>query len=349
MVKVMARATTGPHEPFVPTMIDRRDVGPTDVLIDILHAGICHSDIHHARNDYGRSIYPLVPGHEIAGVVAAVGSDVTQYILGDRVGVGCMIDSCGTCARCLAGEEQYCKTGYTPSAASVDRAGEPTQGGYSRQIVVDQRFVLNIPETLSLDRAAPLLCAGITLYSPMKHWNVGPDTRLAIVGFGGLGHVGVQLAKALGAHVTVLDLSLDKEEDGLALGADAYIATTSPDAFADLQESFDLIISTVPAALDLDQYFDLLDVDGTMVLIGAPDGMVSASPFSFLRRRRSLAGTLIGGTRETQEMLDFCGIHGISAWVETITADQIDDAYERVLRGDVRYRFVIDTTTMLDD
>jgi uncharacterized zinc-type alcohol dehydrogenase-like protein len=343
---VRARTTAGPHLPFEATTIERRDPGPRDVVIDIAYAGICHSDVHHAHNDYGKTQYPLVPGHEIAGTVAAIGADVTRYAVGDRVGVGCMIESCGTCDFCRSGRQQFCVEGYTPTAAAVDRAGNKTLGGYSTSIVVDENFVLRIPDALPLERAAPLLCAGITLYSPMRHWNVGPGTRLGLLGFGGLGHIGVQLSAALGAHTTVLDLSLDKAEDGLRLGADAYRATTDESLFAELASTFDLIINTVPVNLDLDRYLALLDVEGVWVNIGVPEKPFSVSPFSLLRGRRSLAASLIGGITETQEMLDFCAQHGLGAEVEVISADRIDEAYRRVLAGDVRYRFVIDTATV---
>jgi uncharacterized zinc-type alcohol dehydrogenase-like protein len=346
MYTVNARATAGPEGPFEAVQIFRRDLRPHDVLVDIAFSGICHSDIHHAHNDYGRTIYPLVPGHEIAGLLSAVGSEVTSFAPGDRVGVGCMVDSCRTCDNCRAGLEQFCREGDVKTANAIGRDGEPTQGGYSERIVVDERFIVRVPESIPLERAAPLLCAGITLYSPLKRWNVGPGTRLGLIGFGGLGHIGVQIAKALGAHTTVLDLSLDKRDDGLRLGANEYVATTDADALKSLVDSFDLIISTVPVNLDMGVYLNLLDTDGTMVLIGAPDQPLSIGAFSLLRNRRGIAGSLIGGMPETQEMLDFCGEHGIGAEVEVIDADQIDQAYDRVLSGDVRYRFVIDTSTL---
>lgn len=346
MPTVSARSTAGPHRPFEAATIERRDPGPRDVVIDIAFTGVCHSDIHHAHNDYGKTQYPLVPGHEIAGTVAAVGPEVTRFAVGDRVGVGCMIESCGTCEYCRAGRQQFCVEGYTPTAAAVDRAGRITQGGYSRSIVVDDGFVLRIPDALPLERAAPLLCAGITLYSPMKRWNVGPGTRLGLLGFGGLGHIGTQLSRALGARTTVLDLSLAKAEDGKRLGADEYRATTDAALFTELASSFDLILCTVPVNLDLDRYLGLLDAEGTWVNIGVPEKPFTVSPFTLLRNRRSLAASLIGGIAETQEMLDFCAEHGVGAEVEIIDADRIDEAYERVLAGDVRYRFVIDTSTM---
>jgi uncharacterized zinc-type alcohol dehydrogenase-like protein len=346
VIRVNARAIAGPSEPFKPTTIERRDVGPRDVLIDIAYTGVCHSDIHHARNDFGRTLYPLVPGHEIVGAVAAVGSEVTKFAVGDRAGVGCMVDSCRECDACRAGLEQFCRQGDVKTANGVDRQGRPTQGGYSEKIVVAEDFVVKIPDNLALPNAAPLLCAGITLYSALRHWDAAPGKRVGIIGFGGLGHVGVQIAHALGAHSTVLDLSLANREDGTRLGADDYRLATDPATFDELRASFDLIVSTVPASLDLDAYLGLLAVDGTMVLIGIPERPLSINAFSLLHNRRSIAGQLIGGMAETQEMIDFCAAHGIGAEVEVIDADRIDEAYERLLASDVRYRFVIDVSTM---
>ncbi|MER8073015.1 NAD(P)-dependent alcohol dehydrogenase [Streptomyces sp. NPDC094034] len=346
MPTVRARATAGPHLPFETTTIERRDPGPRDIVIDIAYCGICHSDIHHAHNDYGKTQYPLVPGHEITGTVSTIGPGVTRYAVGDRVGVGCMIESCGKCEHCRTGRQQFCAEGYTPTAASVDKSGRKTLGGYSSSIVVDEEFVLRIPDALPLERAAPLLCAGITLYSPMRRWKVGPGTRLGLLGFGGLGHIGVQLSAALGARTTVLDLSLDKADDGLRLGADTYRATTDEGLFSELASSYDLVINTVPVNLDLDRYLGLLDVEGVWVNIGVPEKQLAVSPFTLLKGRRSLAASLIGGIAETQEMLDFCAEHGIGGEVEVIGPDSIDEAYERVLAGDVRYRFVIDAGTI---
>jgi uncharacterized zinc-type alcohol dehydrogenase-like protein len=270
MISVNARATTGPHEPFKATTITRRDLGPHDVLIDIAYCGICHSDIHHARNEWGAAIYPMVPGHEIAGTVAAVGAEVTRFAVGDLAGVGCMVDSCRECDRCRAGLEQYCRKGHVTTYDGVGWDGEPTLGGYSEKIVVHDRYVLRLPDSIPLEQAAPLLCAGITTYSPLRHWGTGPGKRVAILGLGGLGHVAVQISKALGARTTVLDLSLDKREDGLRLGADDYRATRDPEALAHLAGAFDLIISTVPANFDIVPYLGLLDLDGTFVNIGVP-------------------------------------------------------------------------------
>jgi uncharacterized zinc-type alcohol dehydrogenase-like protein len=348
MKTVKARAVFGPTEEFKPTTIDRRDVGPNDVLIEIKFAGICHSDIHTARQEWGEITYPLVPGHEIAGIVSEVGSDVTKHAVGDRVGVGCMVNSCGTCANCQRDLEQYCLQGMTGTYNGIDTYGDGarTQGGYSTHVVVTEDFVLKIPEGIDLDKAAPLLCAGITTYSPLHHWNVGPGKKVAIIGLGGLGHMAVKLAHALGAEVTVLSRTLDKKEQGLQLGADSYYATTDPETFKALAGSFDMILNTVSAVVDLNQFLSLLAVDGTMVNVGAPAEPLAVNVFSLVGGRKSFAGSLIGGIAETQEMLNFCAEHGIGADIEVIKADQIDEAWERVLASDVRYRFVIDASTI---
>jgi len=346
MIKVNARCTCGPNEPFQATTIERRDPGPRDVLIDIAYAGICHSDIDHANSTRGNTRYPLVPGHEIAGIVSAVGAEVTRFTVGDRVGVGNMVDACRECASCRAGLEQYCTGGRVLAYNAIGRDGQPTYGGYSEKIVVDEAFVVRIPERIPLKNAAPLLCAGITMYSPLRHWNAGPGQRVAILGFGGLGHVGVQIAKALGAHTTVLDLSWAKREDALRLGADDYRLTTETDTFAELASSFDLILSTVPLNIDLDPYIDLLALNGTFVNLAVPGKPLNISAAALLNNRRSIAGTRSGGLRETQEMLDFCAQHGIGAQVEVIGADHIDEAYRRLMAGDVRFRFVIDNNTL---
>jgi uncharacterized zinc-type alcohol dehydrogenase-like protein len=345
MITVNARVTAGPREPFKATTIQRRDLGPRDILIDMAYAGICHSDVAHARSEWGHTLYPLVPGHEIAGTVSAAGAEVTKFAVGDRAGVGCLVDSCRECGPCRAGHEQHCPRNIKTYNA-VGRDGEPTQGGYSEKIVVDEAFAVRIPQSIPLQNAAPLMCAGITVYSPLRRWRAGPGQRVAILGFGGLGHVGVQIAKALGAHTTVLDLSLDKRDDGLRLGADDYRATADPDTFADLTESLDLIINTVPASVDLDAYLGLLALDGALVNIGLSGQSLSIAPFSLITNGRSIAGSRIGGIAETQDMLGFCGEHGIGAQVEVIGADRIDEAYDRVVAGDVRFRFVIDISTM---
>jgi len=346
MLTVNAIAAVSATEPLVPTTIERRAVGPKDVLIEIRYAGICHSDIHTVRGEWGEVTYPLTVGHEIVGVVAEVGSEVSQHALGDRVGVGCMVNSCRECAACLAGEEQYCSNGNTGTYASVDRDGTITQGGYSTHVVVDEAFVLRVPESIPYEAAAPLLCAGITTYSPLRHWKAGPGSRVAVVGLGGLGHMAVKLASAMGAEVTVLSQSLRKRDDGLSLGADHYYATSDPATFTSLDSSFDLIINTVSAVIDLDAYLGLLALDGTMVNVGAPPQALPLHVFTLFDNRRSFAGSSIGGIRETQEMLDFCAEHGIASDVEVIEASHVNEAYERVLASDVRYRFVIDIDTL---
>ncbi|GAC1411894.1 MAG: NAD(P)-dependent alcohol dehydrogenase [Candidatus Velthaea sp.] len=332
--------------PLTPFSFERRDVRPNDVVIDIKFCGICHSDIHQVRDEWGGSQFPMVPGHEIAGVVASVGSDVSKFKVGDRVGVGCFVDSCRTCENCKAGLEQFCTVGMIGTYNATDKDGSPTMGGYSERIVVDEKYTLRIPDNLPLDAAAPLLCAGITLYSPLKHWKAGPGKNIAIVGFGGLGHMGVKLAHALGAKVTVLSQSLSKEADGKRLGADHYYATSDPQTFEKLAGSFDLIINTVSAVLDWNQYLGLLKVDGTMVVVGIPDQPVPIEAFGIVMGRRSLAGSLIGGIAETQEMLDFCSKHGITSEIEVVDVQGINAAYERVVKSDVRYRFVIDMSSL---
>lgn len=346
MSTVKARAIYGPDKTFQKTEITRRELDTHDVLIEIKFAGICHSDIHTAHGEWGPVNYPLVPGHEIAGIVTEVGAGVTKYKVGDRVGVGCMVDSCGECENCQQGEEQYCLKGNVPTYAGVDKYGEPTQGGYSTHIVVVEDFVLRIPDNIELDAAAPLLCAGITTFSPLNHWGAGPGKKVAVVGLGGLGHMAVKIAHAMGAEVTVLSQSLKKKEDGLQFGAKDYYATSDPETFEKLAESFDLIINTVSAQLDLDAYLGLLALDGTLVNVGAPAEPLSLRAINLIGRRRSFAGSLIGGIRETQEMLDFCAANNIAPSIEVISADRIDEAYERVLASDVKYRFVIDISTM---
>ncbi len=346
MSTVAAYAAPAAKAPLERTTIERRPVGEHDVAIDIKYSGICHSDIHQAREGWGEAIFPMVPGHEIAGVVTEVGPGVTKYAVGDRVGVGCMVDSCRECHNCKAGLEQYCTGGVVATYNGLDKHGEPTYGGYSTSIVVDENYVVRIPDPLPLDVAAPLLCAGITLYSPLRHWNAGPGTKVAIVGLGGLGHMGVKIAHGLGAEVTVLSQSLRKKDDGLRLGADHYYATSDPATFEQLAGTFDLIVSTVSAPLDFDAYLSLLKTGGALVNVGAPEDPISLNLFSVIGGRKTLAGSMIGGIAETQEMLDFCAEHGFGAEIELIRAEQINEAYERVLSSDVRYRFVIDTATI---
>ncbi|GAC1311329.1 MAG: NAD(P)-dependent alcohol dehydrogenase [Vulcanimicrobiaceae bacterium] len=345
--KGYAASSTG--APLAPFTFERRDVRPNDVEIDIKFCGICHSDIHQVRDEWGGSIFPMVPGHEIAGVVSSVGPDVTKYKVGDRVGVGCFVDSCRVCENCKAGNEHFCSAGMVQTYNSREKDGTPTMGGYAERIVVDEAYVLRIPDALPLDAAAPLLCAGITLYSPLKHWHAGPGKKVAIVGFGGLGHMGVKLASALGAEVTVLSQSLSKEADGKRFGAAHYHATSDPQTFEKLAGTFDLIINTVSAVLDWNQYVGLLKVDGTMVVVGIPDNAIPVSAFGLVMGRRSIAGSLIGGIAETQEMLDFCAAHDIASAIEVVNVQDVNAAYDRVVKSDVRYRFVIDMASLQNE
>ena len=343
---VAAYAAPSAKAPLERTTIERRTVGEHDVLIDIKFAGICHSDIHQARAGWGDAIFPMVPGHEIAGVVEAVGSGVTKFVVGDRVGVGCMVDSCRECEACRNGQEQHCVQGNVQTYNGIGKDGEPTYGGYSQKVVVDEAFTVRIPEGISLDVAAPLLCAGITTYSPLKRWGVGPGKNVAVIGLGGLGHMAVKIAHALGAEVTVLSQSLRKKDDGLKMGADHYYATSDPKTFEELAGSFDVILSTVSAPLNFGAYLSLLKTSGALVNVGAPEEPISFNLFSLLGGSKILAGSMIGGIAETQEMLDFCAEHNLGAEIELIAANQINEAYERVDNSDVRYRFVIDTATI---
>ncbi|PPG43207.1 NAD(P)-dependent alcohol dehydrogenase [Pseudoclavibacter sp. RFBA6] len=345
MTTAKAYAAPSATEPLEPTTIERRAVGENDVLIDIAYSGICHSDIHTVRGEWGEVPYPLAPGHEIVGTVAEVGSGVTKHKVGDRVGVGCMVNSCRECDNCKAGSEQYCTNGNVMTYGGKDRDGSITQGGYATNVVVDADFVLSVPESIPYEKAAPLLCAGVTTYSPLAHWQAGPGKKVAVVGMGGLGHMAVKIAVAMGAEVTVLSQTLSKQEDGLRFGAKHYYATSDEATFTELRNTFDLIINTVSANLDIDQYLNLLTLDGTMVYVGAPAQPIPVTAFTLFNNRRSFAGSTIGSIRETQEMLDFCAEHDIAPEVELIEAAQINEAYERVLKSDVRYRFVIDATT----
>ena len=330
---------------FVKTEIDRRALGPNDVEIAIKFAGICHSDIHTAREEWGSVIFPLVPGHEIAGIVEAVGSAVTKFAVGDRVGVGCMVNSCGTCENCAAGEEQYCLEGMVGTYNDTDVDGTVTRGGYATSVVVDQDYVLSIPDGIDLDVAAPLLCAGITMYSPLSHWHCGPGSKVGIIGLGGLGHVGVKLAAAMGAEVTIFTRTDDKAADAERLGAAHFVATNDLSVLKELAGTFDLLINTVSAPIPIDRYMSLLRRNGALVNVGVSPEAYSVRFSTLAQGRRTLAGSGIGGITETQEMLDFCAAHGIGADIEVIAGDQIDAAYDRVVDSDVRYRFVIDTAT----
>lgn len=344
MSQTKGYAAPAANSPLAPFTFERRKPRAHDVQIEIQFCGICHSDIHQARDEWGGSIFPMVPGHEIAGIVTAVGESVTRFKAGDTVGVGCFVDSCRECKSCSEGLEQYCSKGMVATYNGLEKDGKtPTFGGYSSHIVVDENYVLRIPKSLSLDRAAPLLCAGITLYSPLSHWKAGPGKKVAIVGLGGLGHMGVKIAHAMGAEVTILSHSLKKKEDGLRMGADYFHATSDPKTFTELKNRFDLIINTVSADLDWNQYLSLLARDGTMVVVGIPENPPPpVAAFALIGGRRSLAGSLIGGIKETQEMLDFCGKHDIACDIELIPIQKVNEAYERVVKSDVRYRFVID-------
>lgn len=350
MSKSKGYAAKEANAPLGPFSFERREPREHDIVIDIKYCGICHSDIHQARNEWSdyqqECIFPMVPGHEIAGVVSAIGNKVTKYKVGDKVGVGCYVDSCRTCPECKQGLEQYCTVATIWTYNGRDQEGAPTYGGYSERIVVDENYVLRMPENLPLEACAPLLCAGITLYSPLKHWKAGPGKKVAIVGLGGLGHMGVKIAHALGAEVTVLSQSLKKQADGKRLGADHFLATSDPDTFTKLAGQFELVINTVSAGIDWKAYLDLLRVDGAMVVVGLPEKDIPVAAFSLTARRRSLAGSQIGGVRETQEMLDFCTKHKIACDVEVVPIQNVNEAYERVLNSDVRYRFVIDMGTL---
>ena len=346
MATAKGYAAQAASEKLAPFTFERREPNPDDVVIAIKHCGVCHSDIHMVDNGWGMSLYPIVPGHEITGVVTAVGSKVSRFKEGDRVGVGCFVDSCTTCAARDLDREQYMPGLVLTYSGAQPGSDLPTYGGYSDHMVVKEGYVLSIPDNLPLDAAAPLLCAGITLYSPLRHWKAGPGKKVAILGMGGLGHMGVKLGHAMGAEVTVLSQSLSKQEDGLKLGADHYYATSDPKTFETLAGTFDLIICTVSAVLDWGAYLNLLKVDGAMVLVGAPEEPAPVNAFALIPARRTLAGSMIGSIKETQEMLDFCGVHGIVAEIETIAIDQINEAYARMLKSDVRYRFVIDMATL---
>ena len=346
MMTTAAYAAMSAKAPLVPHTIERREPGPREVLIDILYCGVCHSDIHQVHDEWGGSIFPMVPGHEIVGTVAKVGAQVTMWLVGDSVGVGCFIDSCRSCDACLEGEEQFCEKGMTATYNGYERDGETaTYGGYSSRITVDQEYVLRIPKGMPLERVAPLLCAGITTYSPLKRYRVKAGDDVAILGLGGLGHMGVKIAKAMGAKVTVLSHSPGKRADALALGADDFVATGEKEAFTVNARRFDLILDTVSAQHDYNDYLELLRRGGTMVLIGIPAPTPLAAG-SLIMQRRNLAGSLIGGIRETQQMLDFCAQHGVFSDVEVIGIQKINEAYQRVLKSDVHYRFVIDMASL---
>jgi uncharacterized zinc-type alcohol dehydrogenase-like protein len=334
-------------KPLVPYEFDRREVGEHDVALDIAYAGICHSDIHQAREEWGPAIFPMVPGHEIAGTVTAVGSSVTKFKVGDRIGVGVFVDSCRTCENCVQGLQQYCLEGMTGTYNQLERDGKTVaMGGYSNYFVINEDYAVHIPANLPLEGVAPLLCAGITLYSPIKHWNVGPGKKVAVMGLGGLGHMGVKFAVAMGADVTVLSHSPHKKDDALAMGAHHFVATNDDSVFAAHAKTFDVILNTVSAELDINKYVSLLKLDGTLVVIGLPGKPYAVHVGSLLDGRRSIAGSMIGGIPQLQEMLNFCGEKSIVSDVEVIKADYINEAYERTVASDVKYRFVIDAATI---
>jgi uncharacterized zinc-type alcohol dehydrogenase-like protein len=345
-VKTPAYAAKDAKSALAPWTIERREPRPHDVLIDILYCGVCHSDIHQARDEWGTSIFPMVPGHEIIGKVIKLGDKVKKWKLGQIVGVGCFVDSDRTCEACKAGEEQYCESGMTLTYNGYERDGKtPTYGGYSTRITVDENYVLSIPDGIPLERAAPLLCAGITTYSPLRHFGLKKGDKLGVVGLGGLGHMAVKFGHAMGAHVTVLSHSPAKRDDALKLGADDFLVTKDEAIFKNNAERFDFIIDTVSAKHDYNAYLNLVRRDGTMVLVGVPESTELSAPALIMKRRR-LAGSLIGGIRETQEMLDFCAAHGVASDVEVIAIQDVNQAYERMLKNDVRYRFVIDLASL---
>ena len=332
---------------MTPWEFERRDLGAHDVSLDIKYSGICHSDIHQVREEWGPAIFPMVPGHEIAGIVSQIGGAVTKFKIGDRIGVGVFVDSCRKCASCLNGLQQYCIEGMTGTYNQLERDGKtPAMGGYSNIMVINEDYAVSIPENLPLDGVAPLLCAGITLYSPIKHWKAGPGKKVAVMGLGGLGHMGVKFAAAMGAEVTVFSHSPSKEGDAKAMGAHHFVSTKNPDFNKSLIKHFDLILNTVSAELDINDYLQMLNVDGTLVVIGLPGKPYAVEVGSLLPARRSLSGSMIGGIAEMQEMLNFCGEHNIVSDVEVIKADYINQAYDRTVASDVKYRFVIDASTI---
>jgi uncharacterized zinc-type alcohol dehydrogenase-like protein len=347
MPTVPAYAVADATSAVLPHPIERREPGSRDVVIDILFCGVCHSDIHQVRNEWGNSLYPMVPGHEIVGRVSAVGSEVTKLKVGDMAGVGCLVDSCGTCDACKRELQQFCEKIAAPTynGTEMDRT-TPTFGGYSTQVVVTEKFALKVPESLDPAAAAPLLCAGITTYSPLRQWDCKPGDRVGVVGLGGLGHMAVKLAAAMGAHVTMLSTSRAKEADARRLGANAFELTSDPETFTRLANQFDLIIDTISAPHDYNAYLGMLQPMGTMVVVGAPPEPTPVSAFALIGGNRRLAGSAIGGIAETQEMLDYCAAHGITSDIEIIPIQQINEAYARMMKSDVRYRFVIDIASL---
>jgi uncharacterized zinc-type alcohol dehydrogenase-like protein len=347
MLKTRGYATTSPTSELAPFSFERRDLGAQDVLIEILYCGVCHSDIHQARDEWGNSIYPMVPGHEIVGRVAQVGSGATRFKVGDLAGVGCFVDSCRVCGSCTEGVEQYCENHLVATYNGTEKDEKtPTYGGYSNQIVIDENYTLKIPSNLPLEGVAPLLCAGITTYSPLHRFKVGAGQKVGVVGLGGLGHMGVKLAAAMGAEVTVFSTSQSKEADARKLGAHHFVVTRDPQNLEPLANKFDLILDTVSASHDVNMYLNLLGREKVMVLVGGPEKPLEVAAFSLITNGRSLVGSMIGGIRETQEMLDFCAEKNIVSDVEVIPIQQINEAYERTIKSDVRYRFVIDMKSL---
>lgn len=344
---VKAFGTNAPKEDLKQMDIDRREITAKDVEIDILYCGVCHSDLHTARNEWGGTIYPNVPGHEIVGRITKIGANVTRFKVGDLVGVGCMVDSCRECESCKEGLEQYCENGNVQTYNGHDKySGQQTFGGYSERVVVDEDFVLRVPEHLDVAATAPLLCAGITTYSPLRHAKIGPGMKVGIVGIGGLGHMGVKIAKAMGAHVVVITTSPSKVEDAKRLGADEVILSTDEEQMKSKAGMLHFVLDCVSAQHDINAYLRLLKRDGTLTLVGAPEHPLPVAPFSLIPKRKALKGSLIGGIAETQEMLDFCGQHNITSDIELIPMQDINKAYERLLKGDVKYRFVIDMASL---
>lgn len=346
MLTVNAYGATSATDPLVPLMIERRDVGPRDVMIAIRYSGICHSDIHTVREEWGKITFPQVVGHEIVGEVIETGAEVTKHTVGDRVGVGCMVNSCRECDECLAGDEHMCANGNVGTYNSTDVDGTTTQGGYATHAVVDQDFVLTVPEAIPYDKAAPLLCAGITTYSPLARWGAGPGKKVAVVGLGGLGHMAVKIAVAMGAEVTTISRTDAKQADALSFGAARHVATNEEGALRELTRTFDLIINTISAPFDVSAYLRTLKPYGALVNVGLPPEPLTLKVGSLISGGKSFAGSNIGSIRETQEMLEFCAEHGIAPETELITADRINEAYDRTVAGDVRYRFVIDAATL---
>ena len=346
MIAAKGYAAPNANIPLEPFKFERREVGPHDVQIEILYCGVCHSDIHQARDEWGGSIFPMVPGHEIVGTITKVGDQVTKFKVGDTAGVGCFVDSCRHCPSCLAGLEQYCDVGMVATYNGRDKEGNPTYGGYSNQVVVDENYTLHISEKLPLAGVAPLLCAGITTYSPIMEWGMGKGHKVGVVGLGGLGHMAVKLAASKGAEVTVLSTSPSKKADAERLGAHHFVVTKDAEQMAATMGTLDFIINTISAQHEYNDYLPLLKLDGTMVLVGVPPDAPVVAAFHLIMKRRRLAGSLIGGIKETQEMLDYCAEHNIVSDVEVINIDYINEAYERMLKNDVRYRFVIDMASL---